>query len=199
MRSAYSGRVELTRINGKLRLDTSKVNYSYGSLQRILKRALREVNLSGVGEVLLLGLGGGSVVQTLRDDFDFTGNITAVDIDPLMVSLAGEVFHIGSYYACNIYCEDALHFIENDAGLYDLIIVDIFIDDVIPPGFMNDDFWKNIIDRLHKGGYVIFNTIRKSAGDLERIEKLLIHYGFNVKILRFLEQTNDVLIGNDYL
>lgn len=69
--SPISGTLEVTWYNGKKVLNAKNANYSYGSLQRILKFGLKKVDLSNVTDVLLLGMGGGSVIKTLRDEFKY--------------------------------------------------------------------------------------------------------------------------------
>lgn len=86
--SAVNGTLEITWINGKKILDTKNANYSYGSLQRILKFGLSKTEVASTSDILLLGFGAGSVVQTLREDFNFTGKITAIEYDDIMISVA---------------------------------------------------------------------------------------------------------------
>lgn len=45
--SAVNGTLEITWINGKKILDTKNANYSYGSLQRILKFGLSKIEVTG--------------------------------------------------------------------------------------------------------------------------------------------------------
>jgi spermidine synthase len=54
IRSAFSGALELTIINGKKVLDSAHANYSFGTLQRVLKFGLTKVNLSCIRNILLL-------------------------------------------------------------------------------------------------------------------------------------------------
>ena len=73
--SEYSGSLELTVFNGKKVLDTLNTNYSYGSLQRVLNYSMDQLELDKTNNVLILGLGGGSVIQTLREEKKLTGKI----------------------------------------------------------------------------------------------------------------------------
>ncbi len=69
--SKYSDTLEITWYNGKKHLNTKNANYSYGSLQAILKFGLEKIELKHMNSILLLGLGGGSVIETLRQDFNY--------------------------------------------------------------------------------------------------------------------------------
>lgn len=62
----------MTYVNGKKVLDTENANYSYGSLQKILEIGLTKVNLKNVENLLLLGMGGGSIIHSLRNTFEYT-------------------------------------------------------------------------------------------------------------------------------
>ena len=65
--SAVSKTLEVTLNNGKLVLDSKSTNYSYGSLQRILRKGLQYIGferIRGFENVLVLGVAAGSVIKT---------------------------------------------------------------------------------------------------------------------------------------
>ena len=69
-RSGINGTLEVTLSNGKKILDTARSNYSYGSVQRILTKGLIGIHFNNnINSILVLGLGGGSIVQTIRTAF----------------------------------------------------------------------------------------------------------------------------------
>ena len=67
--SQYCGTIEITWHNGTKHLNTKNANYSYGSLQKILKFGLQKIDVSNCKNILILGLGAGSVIDTLIKDF----------------------------------------------------------------------------------------------------------------------------------
>ena len=85
--SAINGRLEITWYNGKKVLDVKNANYSYGTLQKILHFGLEKIDLLSVSNVLVLGMGGGSIIETLRKELNFLGEIIAVEIDPKVVEI----------------------------------------------------------------------------------------------------------------
>jgi spermidine synthase len=196
IKSDYNGYLELTQINGKTLLDTANTNYSYGSLQRILHFSLLNIDFSNTKEILVLGLGGGCVLKTLRNEFNFSGKITAVDIDPVIIQIAEKEFGIVSDDNTNIVCSDAFDYVKNDDKKFDLIIVDIFIDNEVPQKILSLEFWREIIKKTEKGGYIIFNTLCEPFTDILPIENKLKKSGFDCKIFRYVEKTNNVLIAN---
>src|SRR6218665_1894241 len=96
-KSALSKNLEVTWNNGELVLDSKNTNYSYGSLQRILRIGLKEIGFSKIesmNTILVLGVAGGSVIKTLVDETGFKGNITGVEIDSTVIELANEYFQL---------------------------------------------------------------------------------------------------------
>lgn len=138
--SDYNGVIELTWTKGRKVLDSKNANYSYGSLQRILETGLSEINLRSVDSILILGLGGGSVIYSLIDRFNFKGFITAVEVDPVIASVADREFDISESEKLHIEINDAYRFIKKNHKKYDLIIVDIFIDNCVPKKFYSNSF-----------------------------------------------------------
>ena len=124
--------MEITWYNGKKQLNTENANYSYGSLQRILKFGLKKIDLKKVNSILLLGLGGGSVIETLRIDFHYLKPIVAIDIDPVIIDIAKNEFNLKEDENLQIICEDALKFMQSNTHEFDLIIIDLFIDIQVP-------------------------------------------------------------------
>jgi spermidine synthase len=193
--SDYSGKLELTTWLGKTVLNTANANYSYGSLQKVLRFALTRVDLSKASHILVLGLGGGSVLKTIRAEFNFTGSITAVDIDPVIVKIAGNEFGILSNDQTRIHCEDALLFLRRRINRYELIIIDLFIDNRIPDKFLSEDFWIEVLENLEKDGTIIFNMLSDPSSDVKHIERLLSENGFQLQLFRKVEKSNNVLIA----
>lgn len=154
----YSGTVEVTWLNGKKILDSKNANYSYGSLQRVLDFGLTHVKADRSADVLVLGLGGGSVIHLLRNKFNYYGKITAVEIDPQIIDLAVKEFGIKEHNPLDILCEDAMSYVRETTSKFGLIIIDIFIDVKVPEQFYSTEFWKNIPKLLDKEGTVLFNA-----------------------------------------
>ena len=93
--SEISKSLEVTWNNGELVLDSKNTNYSYGSLQRILRKGLKYIGLERIKKfenILVLGVAGGSVIKTLVDEVKFSGKITGVEIDSKVVEIANNYF-----------------------------------------------------------------------------------------------------------
>ncbi|GAB3326325.1 spermidine synthase [Hymenobacter humi] len=195
IKSEYNGELELTLTNGRKILDSANANYSYGSLQRILKVALTKIDLVATQNILLLGLGGGSVVATLRNDFQFNGRITAVEIDPAVIRIAKEEFEIIPAENLHIVCADAFKFIKESSEKHDLIIVDLFIDNRVPDQFLSREFWHSIRLKTGPNGYLIFNTIADTT-NAGVVKSELSRLGYAVQEYAQVEGTNTIFIGH---
>lgn len=196
VKSEYNGTLELTQTNGKTVLNTQNTNYSYGSLQRVLNYSLEQLDLTRTKKVLLLGLGGGCVLKTLRNDFGFKGKVVAIDIDPVIIDIADKEFGIVSDKLTEIICEDAADFVRKDLRRYDLIIIDLFIDNKVPEKFLTQDFWRIILEKINHDGNIIFNTLCSPATDIHLIEEKFNKRGIEYKVHRYVDKTNKVLIAN---
>jgi spermidine synthase len=169
--SATSQRLEVTWNNGQLVLDSKNTNYSYGSLQRILRKGLHYIGferIRGFENILVLGVAAGSVIKTLADDVKFTGRITGVEIDPSVVEIANTYFGLDKILNCEVIIDDAFEFVLKTKDKYDLVIIDIFRDTDMP-NFLFEDFWINRINfLLRTNGFILFNTMTLTKKHKER-------------------------------
>ena len=170
-KSVYSKNLEVTWNNGYLVLDSENTNYSYGSLQRVLKKGLKYIGYDRIRNfqsILVLGVAGGSVIETLKKEIKFEGQITGVEIDPVVVELATKYFGLGKYNNVSIVIDDAFEFVLKSKEKHDLIIIDIFQDTTMP-NFLFEDFFINRINFLLKvNGFILFNTMILNNNDSER-------------------------------
>jgi len=197
IKSEYNGTVEITWYNGKKQLNTKNANYSYGSLQKILKIGLKNIDLNPCKNILILGLGGGSVVKTLREDFNYQNSITAIDIDPVIISIAKKEFDISEDQKLEILCADALEFMAKNNKEFDLIIIDLFVDTEMPDSFFSESFWNNITKSTGQNGSVLFNASLHQKDDkkLSRVIALLKKNNYAIQKLENVNETNTLLIA----
>jgi tRNA A58 N-methylase Trm61 len=192
--SAITESAEINLINGRATLDTANANYSYGSLQRILDRGLKEVDLNKVHSILLLGVAGGSVVQTLRSELGYSGLITGLEIDPVMLEIAEREFGIGQDEKTKFICADAVSFVKYHDVLYDLIIVDLFIDHRIPGSVYDLAFWDDLCSCVSTSATIMFNTINETVEDAVSVVLHMQNSGWKLLRLKNIEGTNDVYL-----
>lgn len=195
--SDVSGTLEITWYNGKKHLNTKNANYSYGSLQRILKFGLEKIDLKNVNSILLLGLGGGSVIETLRNDFDYSKPIVAVDIDPIIIDIAKTEFNLKENENLDIICDDALNFMASNTQHFDLIIIHLFVDTDVPKPFLELFFWRNIIKASTTNGAIIFNaSLEKTKSNaLNIVIDVLKTKFYKTEVYEKVNQTNTLIIA----
>jgi len=163
--------LEVTWANGQLVLDSKNTNYSYGSLQRILRKGLHYIGferIRGFKKVLVLGVAGGSVIKTLVDEIKFKGQITGVELDANVIEIANKYFGLNEIENLEIVIDDAFEFFLMTKNKYDLIIINIFKDTKMP-NFLFEDFFINRINfLLNVNGFILFNTMTLNKKDKDR-------------------------------
>lgn len=161
-KSSWSKSIEVTWTNGELVLDSENTNYSYGSLQRILRLGLKKIGfrqIKAMNKILVLGVAGGSVIKTLVNEVSFKGTITGVEIDPEIIKVANSYFNLSQIPNLSIVIADAFEFVLQANEKYDLIIVDIF-QDTNMPGFLFENFFtEKLCFLLQYKGFILFNTM----------------------------------------
>ncbi len=160
--SAISQSIEVNWNNGELVLDSKNTNYSYGSLQRILRIGLKKIGfktIQSMESIVVLGVGGGSVIKTLVDEVKFEGKITGVEIDQEVIQIANDYFKLDKISNLSIVIDDAFEFVLKTKDTYDLIIIDVF-EDTKMPNFLYEKFFMNRIgELLNNKGFILFNTM----------------------------------------
>lgn len=161
-KSKINNNLEITWNNGKLVLDSKNTNFSYGSLQKVLRKGLQEIGFEQIRtfkNIAVLGVAGGSVIKTLTNEIKFEGKITGVEIDPETIALANKYFGLNQIPNLEISIDDAQNFVQTTNGKFDLIIIDIFQDSTMPEFLFEEAFVKNVLNCLNPKGFVLFNTI----------------------------------------
>jgi len=199
-KSTLSKTLEVTWANGNLVLDSENTNYSYGSLQRVLKYGLKKIGFSKIKKmenVLVLGVAGGSVIKTLINDIKYQGKITGVDIDPDIIKLANTYFKLNEIPQLQIVISDAFEFTLKTKEKYDLVIIDVFQDTTMP-NFLFESFFINRICVLLKSkGYILFNTMTLNKNQDTRNHKFISEFNindFNIRSIPRIENHNELIV-----
>ncbi|GAB3233668.1 hypothetical protein GCM10027346_21900 [Hymenobacter seoulensis] len=182
--SRYSNSLMVRLHQGRKTLDTELANYSYGPLQQVLRYGLRFTDTKPHTPVLVLGMGGGSVIETLRQEHRHTGPITAIELDPAVVELAAAEFGIREDAQLHIICTDAFAWLPTaPTAAYGLIVIDLFIDLTLPKGLATPEFWQEIRRVLQPEGAVLFNTLVQAPLYIkeQEVSLYLLEQGFGVK------------------
>jgi spermidine synthase len=198
--STLSKTIEVTWSNGQLVLDSKNTNYSYGSLQRILRKGLVFIGFDRVKSmehVLILGVAGGSVIKTLIEEVKYKGKITGVELDPEIVEIGRSFFNLDKVPNLDLVIDDAFDFVLKTRDKYDLIIVDVFQDTHMPQFLFQKFFIDRLCFLLHGGGFILFNTMILKNEENERNRRFLQILDcekFKTTAIPRVEQHNEVII-----
>jgi len=127
--------------------------------------------------VLIVGLGGGMMVHFLRH-IDPGLRIDVVEIDPVVVRLAGEYFNVRAGGGVDIIAGDGVKFINESRTSYDVIYLDAFLKPSAatdatgaPLNQRTRQFYKALQTKLKPGGLAAFN-VNAHAGDAEDLANI---------------------------
>lgn len=172
--SSISGPLELWLINGRKVLNSAHANYSFDSLHRVFQKSFRALDLASrpPREVLVLGFGAGSVASVLQEEYAFGCHITGVDLDPLLFRIAAEHFGIHPSSRLELHTGDAAVFMRQNRRLFDLLVADIFIDNIVPAAVTDNVFIRDCLDALLPGGYFLMNFIISDTESKQKFENV---------------------------
>ncbi len=193
--SAISGKLEVSWINGKKHLNSPNANYSYGKLQEVLVFGLKKINPAPNASVLILGLGGGSIIQTLKLHHKHTGTITGIELDEAVIDISKREYQLDAIENVTIVQANAAGYIKSCTTLFDLIVIDLFVDDTVPEFCFSSAFWEDIARLTAPSGQVLFNAGMNEKQD-ESLRSLLseIEKAFKTKLLEHVKGINTLLI-----
>ena len=158
---AHNPYLEVAISRGRFQLNTENAIYSFGDLYLNFFKTFQQLPLDkmNVQDVLILGFGLGSIPEMLEKNFKKNYRYTGVEIDEEVIDLAHHyvVQHLKS--PIQLVCADAEIFAATCSQTFDLLCIDIFLDDVIPSSFEQVDFLVNVNRLLSSNGYLIINRL----------------------------------------
>jgi len=117
-----------------------------------------------VKRVLVLGVGGGSVLHMLRY-FISPEKIIGVELNPVHISVARRFFNL-KHQSIELIQADAITWLENYRGeKFDMIIDDLFMEEAGEPVAVvnaNGKWFSRMLKNLNKGGVIVRNFINKT-------------------------------------
>lgn len=133
-------------------------------------------------KVLLLGLGGGTLVQQFQR---LNFNVDVVELDERIRDIAIRYFNIDP--ATNVIIDDARHFINQCEEKYDIVTLDLFLNETPPGHVLTVECFERIRGLLNPGGVVMMNFYGFISGEKglasRCIFKTFLAAGYQVEIL----------------
>lgn len=162
----YNPILQVSLVQNRFQLSTENAIYSFDDLYLNFRRAFEKIKLPPQGSShLLLGLGLGSVPYILEKHFDKIYHTTAVELDEAVIGLASGFTFPRLKSKIEVVHADAEIFVQVTETTYDLITVDLFLDDIIPPYFEKLEGLKRLRLLLNPGGQVLINRLYRNRSD----------------------------------
>jgi len=168
--STINPSLHLVLVKGRLQLCTENSIYSfedkydnfYKSFAKILEKGQWHYQ-----HVLILGFALGSIPKMLEHSFKLNLNYTAVEIDDVIVDMVSDYVIPKLSSPVQLINADARQFVEVHDDTYDLICIDLFLDDIIPDKFKTKLFLQRVKRLMNEDGLVLYNML----GDYESDQK----------------------------
>ena len=106
-------------------------------------------------QVLIIGLGGGTLSRHLTHRYP-RAEIHVAELDPVVVKFARQFFALDR--RVRVHVGDGRRHLADNTKRYDVIALDAFGPDYIPPALMTQEFLELVRSRLTPGGLLCVNT-----------------------------------------
>jgi spermidine synthase len=110
----------------------------------------------------ILGLAGGTTARQYRLAYGESIDITGVEIDPEILSIGHQYFHLGDAHAHEV-TADARYWIDTQAGHYDVVVLDAYRQPYIPFHLTTEEFFSQVRQHLNPGGVAAVNVGRTAT------------------------------------
>lgn len=169
--------LQVSLVKGRYQLSTEHAIYSYEDLYDNFLKAFRQTDLDRlpISDVLVLGFGLGSIPYMLENIFQKNYYYTAVEIDPAVLQLANRYTVPNLQSGIDFVCMDAWDFAQVCSETYDLIAVDLFLDDKVPEIFESEAFLEQLQTLLNREGFLMFNRLAHSEQDVKETNQYFDH------------------------
>ena len=158
---------------GRVQLLSGNAIYSWDDLYRNFTVAFGQMNLPSGGDtdVLLLGLGLGSVPYILEKVYGKKYQYTAVEIDAAVADMASRYTLSRVQSPVQLIVADASVYLDVCEDRFDMVIVDIFEDHIVPAQFESVEFLEDCLALLNPHGRLIFNRLYNTTRDRRDTER----------------------------
>ena len=167
-------KLQLLLRRGQLLLASPNMIYSYGDRYQVLREAYShfEVYSSPPENVLLLGAGIASGLQLLYSKGIYS-NAVLVERESLICRwLHSYVISRLEKSNVKVLCEDVRKVLDSLNDDFDLIVVDIFVDNLVPAFVGQRSFIEKMLELLSSNGLALINITREPAENRELIKQV---------------------------
>ena len=193
--------LEVVCVNGKIMLNAASVTYSEKGSCRVFEKSFSCLHFENKSfdKVLILGFGTGGAASLLLEKYHMHSRITGVELDHRVVELGYKYFDLSRLENVEIVYADACQHMKTNCEKYDLILVDVFVDNRVPESCESADFLHNLKTSLNEGGMIVFNKFSNDAETSSSAKRLISRFQrefMNTEIQRFHSNgTNYILVS----
>jgi len=156
--------------NGRLQLSTANAVYSYEDLYDNFTKTFAQFrsDYQTGEEVLILGFGLGSVPFIMEKMFKKTFQFTGIELDESVIYLANKYALENINSPIQLITANAFAYVFQTTQKYDVIVMDVFLDDVIPDDFETKDYLEALKLLLKPEGILLYNRLALTEEDLNK-------------------------------
>lgn len=156
---------------GRVQLLSGDAIYSWDDLYKNFLVAFDRLKIDErkIEDVLLLGLGLGSIPYMLEKVFNRNYHYSAVEWDETVAHLAVKYTLSRLESPIEIITADAEVFVQVTEEQFDLLIIDIFEDEITPPQFCTEEFLQACAALLRPGGLLLFNRLHGEDVSIQQV------------------------------
>lgn len=195
--SHFSGLLQVHLSRGRIKLSTKNATYSFEEYYTVFETGFKQLNIGKqpFETALILGFGLGSVPVLLEKVYHMNLNYTGIEIDGVIIELAQKYLEPKVLQQVDLIEADANEWLNhsNSQQLFDLIIIDLFIDHKTAPPFFEKPFIKQAAKHLSKNGLLLFNTLTFKSNR----KQIMVYY--NQVFKEVFPKAEKLKIGANYL
>lgn len=181
---------------GRLCLSTPNAIYSYDDLYDNFLKTFQQINLEKhpISDVLVLGFGMGSIPYILEKVFAKKYNYVGVELDEAIVQWASEYTLPKIESPVQVQVADAKIFAKVCPQKFDLICMDIFLDNKVPEAFEDTFFLLDMKNLLNENGLLLFNRMTFGENDKKATQTF-----FEEKFRRVFPHSSFIDLGGNWM
>lgn len=145
-------------------------------------------------DVLILGLGGGSLVRTLYY-LNSQTRMTVVEIRPAVIELAFQFFSMPATSLLTVVCDDAKAYLQQNTKLFDVVFADLYWAMRMDPMQAKRQFVCACKSQLQPHGWLVINYEQQADID-EKLIKLFYRYFDDVLVCALPNGNAVLLVGS---
>jgi spermidine synthase len=157
--SEYNEVLDLYYVKGRYQLCTENAIYSYADKYDNFANLFKEMNFENIDNVLLLGLGLSSIPYMLEKTFKKDLSYSGVEIDDEVIYLSSKYVLDELKSEMDVINTDAYTYLCLTETRYDMICMDVFVDDQVPEDLETLEFAELLRDTVSDKGIVICNRL----------------------------------------